>query len=364
MINMRIAILHDYFDKMGGGERLIVNLAKAINADIYTGFCDYQKTHKELQKLNVTEIGTLLKRGGLRTIYLMEKFKKLKLDYDFFIFSGTVCISAAKNNHPNILYLHTPPRHMYDLKQWFYNNSNFFQRIGLKLLHYYLYPRDQFYMGQFDRLCPNSENVKKRVLKYYGKKLYDKCEVVYTGVESKKFYYKKSEDFYLSTSRLDPLKRVDLIINAFRHMPDKKLFITSTGPEESRLKQLARNCNNIEFLGSVSHEKILDLYARCRATVTAAVDEDLGLTPIEGQISGKPAIVVREGGLMESVIENKTGISFEPNEVSLIEAIKKAEKMKWNHGFIQKRAKRFDIAVFVDHIKKIVKEVDKQFKFS
>ncbi len=360
---MRVAILHDYFDKMGGGERLIVNLAKAINADIYTGFADYEKTHKELQDINVTEIGTLIKKSGLRTIYLMEKFKRLKLNYDFFIFSGTVCISAAKNNHPNIIYLHTPPRHMYDLKEWFYSNSGFFQRLGLKMLHRYLYPRNQFYMKQFDRICPNSENVKKRVMKYYGKRLYDRCEVVYTGVESKKFYYKKSEDFYLSTSRLDPLKRVDLMIDAFRQMPDKRLFITSTGPEESRLKNLAEGCKNIRFLGPVKHEKILELYARCRSTITAAQDEDLGLTPIEGQLAGKPAIAVREGGLTESVIENRTGVFFEPNTASLIAAVKRAEKIKWKHGFIRKKAMRFDINVFVNHVKKIVKDVNNQFKF-
>lgn len=350
---MKIAILHDYFQFRGGGERLITNLATAVKADVYTGFVNWGNAFDTLKKLNVIEIARKFP-AGLRTIYLMEKFRRLDLDYDFFIFSGTMCISAV-HNHPNLLYLHTPPRHMYDLQDWFYKNVGMPGRLGLKLFHWYLYPRDQKYMRQFDVICPNSENVRNRVKRFYGQDLYNRCKVVYTGIETKKFYHKKGE-FFLSTSRLDSLKRIDIMINAFRQLPSEKLCIISTGPEEHRLKKLAEGHDNIKFLGSVTEDQLLDLYARCKATISANIDEDLGLSAIECQAAGKPAIVVREGGFKETVIENRTGLFFKPNPQSLIAAIKRFNEINWNRNLIQKNAKKYDINVFVKKIKQVIKE--------
>lgn len=349
-----IAIVHDYFDKRGGGERLVLNLARALNADIYAGFIDYKKTFDtsgiKIVSLNVNKRLPQI----LRNLMIARKFSRYKFpEYDAFVFSGTWCITAVR--HPSILYLHTPARYLYDLKDYFLKNVNMIQRPIFRRFMNYWRSRDQFYMKQFDKICPNSENVRKRVLKFYGDELYKRCEVVYTGIETKKFYYKKSEDFYLSTARLDPLKRVDLVIEAFKNS-DKKLVITSTGPEERILKKLAEGHTNIEFLGQVSEEKLIDLYARCRATIVAAIDEDLGLSAIESQCAGKPVIAVKEGGLLETV-NKKIGIFFEPNPDSLRNTIEKFEKMKWNYRIIQKNVERFDIKVFVKRIEKIIKEV-------
>ncbi len=353
---MRIAVLHDYFALRGGGERLIINLARALDADVYTGFVDRKNTF-DMSGIKVTQIGKKISNPFLRAIYLMEKFSRLDLrgKYDFFVFSGTLCISAARNK-PNLIYLHTPPRHMYDLKEWFGKNTGFLGRIGLRMLHRYLYPRDQRYMRQFDVICPNSENVKERVKRFYGTGPYSKCRVVYTGIETKKFYSMKSSGFYLSASRLDKLKRIDIIIEAFKKMPQKKLLIAGSGPEERKLKQQALGAENIEFLGPVSDGRLMDLYARCSGVISANVDEDLGLSAIECQAAGKPAIVVREGGFRETVIGNKTGLFFEPNAGSLIKAVSKAEKIRWDRSFIEKNAKKYDIDGFVKKIREIIGE--------
>ncbi len=353
---MKIAILHDYFDKKGGGERLILNMARALNADVYTGFIDHKKTFStkglRIKSLCVKKWLPLI----LRNYSIARKFEKYKFPkYDIFIISGFWCISASKN-HPSILYCHTPPRFMYDLRKYFLNRTNLFSRPLLKMFIKYWKPKDQFYMKQFDKVCPNSENVRKRVLKYYGKELYDNCEVVYTGIETKKFYYKRAEDFYLSTARLDPLKRIDIIINAFKQMPDKKLFFTGAGPEKKRLQNMAKDCKNISFLGDVSDKKLIDLYARCKAVIAAAKDEDLGLSAIEAQASGKPVVVVKEGGFMETV-NTKTGIFFKPNVDLLKKAVKKLEKTRWDRKEIQKNAIRFDINIFIKRIWKIINDV-------
>ena len=351
---MKIAIFHDYFNKRGGGERLIINLAKITGADIYTGFIEYGRTFEDAKKVKITALGKKPLINGLKTIALMERFGKIKLEgYDFYIFSGTNCVSAAKNHHPNMLYLHTPPRYLYDLKEWYIKNSSLPGRLGLFLLRKYIQPKDQRCMRHFDAIYANSENVRSRVMKYYGSDVYKKTGVIYTGIETKKYVCRKSDGFYLSASRLDRLKRIDLIIKAFSSMPGRKLIIAGTGPEESRLKKLASRYRNIEFLGAVSDEKMLRFYSKCIATVSANIDEDLGLVPIEGQASGKPALAVREGGFAETIIEGKTGVFFNPDSESLVSAVKKLEKMKWNGKAIQKHAKKYDISVFANKIMKI-----------
>ncbi len=351
---MKIAIAHDYFDKLGGGERLVLNLAKALKADVYTGFIEHKKTFDtkgiRIISLNVRKnLPTLI-----RNIQISKKFEKYKFpEYDAYIFSGVWCISAAANNKPNILYLHTPPRYMYDLREHFEKQANYIQKIALRKFIAHWKPKDQYYMRQFDVICPNSENVKKRVGKFYGPGLYRKCRVVYTGIETNKFYYKKDEGYFLSTSRLDELKRIDMLIEVFKQMPEKKLVITGTGPEEKKLKKMADGFNNITFAGSVPEERLISLYARCKATIVAARDEDLGLSAIESQAAGKPVIAVREGGLLETV-NSKTGIFFEPDVESLKKAIIKCEKKKWNHAPIQKNAKKYDIKVFVRKMRRQV----------
>lgn len=350
---MRIAILHDYFDKKGGGERLVITLAKSLKADIYTGFIEKEKTF-DTNGLNITDLG-VNKNLPLfrRNLSIAKKFSKLRLNYDFYIFSGVYCITAS-HLKPNLLYLHTPLRAMYDLKNYFMKNSSLKGKIMLKLAEAYWKPKDQKYVKNFDLICPNSENVKNRVLRFYGTKLYNKCEVVYTGIETNRFYNKKSKRFYLSASRLDKLKRIDLLIEAFKEMPEKSLVITGSGPDEIRLKNLACNCKNIQFTGSVDDKEMKRLYANCFSTICANIDEDLGLTPIESNASGKPSICVREGGFKETIIENVNGLFFEPNVVSLKNTINKSEKIKWNPIKIRKISEKYDIKVFVKKIKQII----------
>ena len=355
---MKIAIFHDYFDKIGGGERLVINLAKELNADIYTGFVDNKNTFSfsgiKVVSLNVNKGLPAV----IRNLKISKRFKDYKFPkYDCYIFSGLWCISAAKNNHPNILYLHTPPRFIYDLKEYYLKNCNFVQKRLLGKLIKYWKPKDRDYINQFDIICPNSNNVKGRVLEYYGENIYKKCKTVYTGIETKKFYFKKYGDFYLSTSRLDSLKRIDLIIKTFNTIPNRKLLIVGVGPQEDMLKKMAAHNNNIKFLGKVSENKLLELYSLCKATIVASVDEDLGLSAIESQAAGKPVLVVKEGGFKETVIDGKTGYFFKPNKHSLKAAIYRLENKKWDYKKIQKHVKQFDINVFSNKIKKIIKEI-------
>ncbi|MFC2143094.1 glycosyltransferase [Candidatus Aenigmatarchaeota archaeon] len=357
---MKVAIFHDYFDKCGGGEKLVLNLARSLNAHVYTGFIDRKKTFDttgvKIINLHVSKKMTQLHRNKA----IEKTFSKLKVDgYDIYIFSGVWCISAAKNHKPNMIYLHTPPRFVYDLKEHFMKNLNFLQRKILRNFIKQWEPVFRENMNYFDIICTNSKNVKNRVLKYMGKDLYKKSRVVYTGFDTSKFYNKSDEGFYLSASRLDPLKRTDLIIAAFKKN-GKKLVIVGSGSDENRLRKLAKGYLNISFTGNVSENKLLNLYSRCKATIIAAVDEDLGLVPLESHASGKPCIAVKEGGFIETIKDSKNGIFFKPDVKSLLTAIKKCEKIKWSSKHIQRSAKKYDIDIFSNKMNIIAKNIIKK----
>ena len=64
-------------------------------------------------------------------------------------------------------------------------------------------------------------------------KIYNiKTKVIYPPFGNiKEFYWEEPEDYYLTVSRLESIKRIDLIIKAFINMPDKKLIIVGSGSQ-------------------------------------------------------------------------------------------------------------------------------------
>lgn len=346
---MRIAVLHDYLDKYGGGERVALTLAQAFGADIYTGFVDRENTFPEIRNCNVTEIAKPISNPAFRTIALMKAFAKLRLDYDAFIFSGTSSI-AAVHNRPNIWYCHTPARYLYDLKDWFDANSGLAGRIGLGLLRRYTKPKDQAYARQFDRIVANSQNVKQRIERHYG---IGPDAVIYPPTDVRAFRYRKSSGFYLSAARLDRLKRVDVIVRAFAEMPEKQLVVVSSGPELERIRALAHGHGNIEIRGWVSQHGYADLLSRCTATVYVPLHEDSGISPVEGMAAGKPCIAANEGGLKETIVHNKTGLLIDATVSGVQQAVQRMTEAKARamRTACTKRAKLFSKENFIQGMK-------------
>ena len=349
---MKTAVLHDFFDKRGGGERVAMELARIFKADLYTGFVDFKKTYS-MKGIRLRNFGVNARLPILaRNIIISKKFRSLEKKYDLYIFSGTWCTSAVTMLKPNILYMHTPPRFLYDLKEHFESGMNPLKRLIFSRFCEKQRMKDQYNIRQFDVIAVNSKNTLARVMKYYGKDVHEKCTIVNPPVDTRKFSNRKSEDFYLSTSRLDSLKRIDIVIQAFA-ASGKRLLVASDGPERKRLMKLAAGCNNITFLGKVSEEKLADLYSRCTATIAAARDEDFGLVAVESMASGKPCIAANEGGFLEILKNEVSGIFFHPDPESLNAAIEKSECIKWNAAKMIKESKKYDTKAFEKKMKSI-----------
>jgi glycosyltransferase involved in cell wall biosynthesis len=124
-------------------------------------------------------------------------------------------------------------------------------------------------------------------------------------------------DYVLSVSRLAPIKRVDLLIQALALVETPvRCLICGTGIDSERLQQLAvrlRVQDRCQFLGFVDNESLIALYARCLAAYYAPVDEDYGLATVEAMKAHKPVLTATDsGGTLEFVLEGETGYVFEP----------------------------------------------------
>jgi glycosyltransferase involved in cell wall biosynthesis len=307
---MKIAVCHDHFLKRGGGERVVMTMAQSLGADIYTGFIDTEHTYTELSELPVTALSQSPNLLKIARAFRNHDFSA----YDLVICSGTWAI-AASHHHPSVWYCHTPARWLYHLRD---SPGAIDAAIGdpvrralVKALvgpfSIYWRSKDQKYVRQFDKILCNSINVRDRVRASYGEEVYRRSSVVYPPIATERFSWIRQDDFYLSTARLDGLKRVDRIVEAFKRMPEKNLVVVSGGPDLEEIKNAAEGFPNIAIRGWVSESSLEELIGTCIATIYIPVDEDFGMSPVESMAAGKPCIGVREGGLKETILHGETG---------------------------------------------------------
>jgi glycosyltransferase involved in cell wall biosynthesis len=186
--------------------------------------------------------------------------------------------------------------------------------------------------------------------------------VIHPPVDVDKFTLNtEKESYYLTASRMVPYKRMDLIVDVFNDMPDRKLVVIGHGPELNKIKAKAQK--NIEIIGYQSKIKLNEYMHKARAFVFAA-EEDFGIIVVEAMACGTPVIAWNYGGTAESVVDGKTGILFNnQTKESIISAIGEFENASdtFNPELIREHAQKFSRKNFEDNISKFIN--DKANKF-
>jgi glycosyltransferase involved in cell wall biosynthesis len=133
-------------------------------------------------------------------------------------------------------------------------------------------------------------------------------------------------DYALFAGRLDPLKRCDLLVEAFRHVSSRaRLVLAGRGPQRENLERQVERfglSDRVVFAGFVPEEELLDLYAGAFAVLYAPVDEDYGYVTVEAFLSGKPVVTCADsGGTLEFVEHGESGFVVESKPEALAEVI-------------------------------------------
>jgi len=360
---LKVAIFLDYIGAIGGGERVALMLARALDADIITT----DISPEAIKSLGYTDIrirslGKTIKLPPFKQISASFLFAKCNFsnEYDFFIFSGNWSHYAAKNHHPNLWYCYTPVRAFYDLKESMISRqTNAIMRVLASLwigVHTWF---DQRSVQNLDRVIAISATVQRRIMEYHNRS----SEVIYPPMDISKFRCDEYGDFWLSVNRIYPEKRIDLQFEVFRELPDERLVVIggyAEGDHAAKYREkLIKNVpSNVEMLGAVTENELMDLYAKCKGLICTAQDEDFGLTPIEAMASGKSVVAVDEGGFKETIVHGKTGLLVGANKDELVRAVKEISKgpEKYKEACIG-RAQEFDTSLFLERFCRLIHAV-------
>lgn len=360
---MKVAILHDYLNQLGGAERVLEVLLEIFpEAEVYTILYDKKRVKGKFN--------SCIKKTSFLDILPVRKFHRFFIPlmpfaaksicsrekYDL-VFSSTAGYAKGFNvkGKFHISYCHTPLRYAWEMDYLsnlpFYSSIKFLLKPFLRFLKHW----DKKTSKNVHYFIANSKFIAEKIKNYYKRD----AEVIYPPVDEKLFYYEPkpqepSDEFYLMAGRLLHYKCFALGIGAFNKL-GKKLKIVGNGPEFKKLKNIAKN--NVEFIPDASDADLREFYNKARALIFPQI-EDFGLVAAEAQMCGLPVLAYGAGGALEIITDRKTGLFFhKQTEGAIMDAIEQFEKIDFDKRCISDLAKRFSKQRFKDKIKNAVARV-------
>ena len=338
--DVSVGIVADWLVTFAGSEKVIAEFIKLYpDADIYSvvDFLSDESRKKFYGKEATTSFIQRLpfaKKKYQQYLPLMPlAIEQLDVTGHDIVLSSSHAVAKGVLTGPDqlhISYVHSPIRYAWDFQHQYLREAGLNKGLKGKLARWFLHKIriwDYRTANGVDHFIANSQFIARRIKKVYGRD----ADVIYPPVDVERFTLQENkEDFYFTASRMVPYKRIDLIVEAFSQMPDKKLVVIGDGAEMAKIK--AKAGSNVEILGYQPDDVMQDYMRRTRAFVFAA-EEDFGITPVEAQASGTPVIAFGKGGVLETIRpygeEKATGIFFsEQTAESLIKAVHQFDAIK------------------------------------
>lgn len=351
---LRASIVHDWLPVYAGAERVLEQMLHVLpEAKVCTLIDFLEGTDRDFLEGRAVETSFIQRMPRARTHYryylpfapiAVEQFdlsdSEIVLSSSYVVAKGV--LTSAEQLH--VSYVHSPMRAAWDL--YFEHLREARMDRGLRsllaraLMHYIRF-YDAVTAKRVDAFLANSHTVARRIWKTYRRR----ARVVYPPVDTARFALTREKaDYYVTASRLVPYKRIDLLVEAFREMPHRKLIVLGDGPERARLEERAPA--NVEVRGHVPIATLRHLVAHARAFLFAA-QEDFGIAPVEAQACGTPVIAYGRGGATETVVDEVTGLFFrDQNTDALQDAIRRFEAREWQPERIREHAEQFSVERF------------------
>jgi glycosyltransferase involved in cell wall biosynthesis len=371
----RVAVVHDWFTVYTGSERVVEQILVLYpQADLFSLIDFVPPNQRGFLRGKAVYTSFIQKLPFARQKYrqylplmplAIEQFDLT--DYDIVLSSShAVAKGVLTGQHQlHLSYIHSPLRYAWDMQHSYLAEHGYRKAKGMlaRLILHYMRLWDLRTITSIDALAANSEYIKRKIKKLYGRT----AEVIFPPVDTSRFAFCEEKlDYYLVVSRLVQYKRVDLIVNAFAGMPDRKLVVIGDGPDFKKIERL--KTPNIQLLRYQPEAVTRKYMQEARAFVFTA-QEDFGIAPVEAQACGTPVLAYNVGGARETIrgeeSSEPTGIFFtEQSTEAVREAVERFERLQpgISPRACRENALRFDVQKFQTAYRDFVDRNWLQFK--
>ena len=374
---VRVAVVHHWFVTRGGGERVAECIASLFpQAEIFTlvagpagipdGLVSRQMHTSFLQRF---PLGRSLHRHMMPLYPMAVEGLDLR-GFDLVISSDSGPVKGVRVDAGavHICYCHSPMRYLYDGYESYRAQMGPVTRAVFTATAGRVRDWDHRAAERVTAFIANSEYVRGRIRRFYGRE----SAGIHPPIDLHRARMLPASELgrhYLCAGRLVGYKRTELMVEACARL-GRELRIAGTGPEEGKLKILAKKLGagaaagfDVTFLGELSTDALWEEYAACRALLFGA-DEDFGMVPLEAQACGRPVVAYGSGGSLETVRgagERRTGVYFaEQTAESVMEGIVEFEAAEAAGVFVpevvQAWAAGFATPVFLRRLGEFVRE--------
>ncbi|HLN19305.1 MAG TPA: glycosyltransferase [Patescibacteria group bacterium] len=366
---IKVALVHDFLTAYGGAERVLEVLTEMFpDAPIYTLLYDREKMRGKFENKIISasflqKFPEILRKRYKFLLPLMpiapETFDLR--DYDLVI-SSTGAWSkgiVTRLNTIHISYFHSPMRFAWDANGEYLSQQKkgFITNFIVRRILNYIRIWDKVAADRPDYIISNSKYTAVRVKKYYGRD----SEVIYPPATINEgstsiMEVASPKKYFLIVSRLSPYKKIDAVVEAFNKL-ELPLVIVGEGEQKKYIERIAEK--NIQILGWKNDQDTEKIFKNARAFIFPCID-DFGIAPVEAMSCGVPVIAIREGGVLETVIEGKTGEFFDAATPEVIaDGVRRfmENEKGYDKNYIIKRAQEFRKERFIDEIKKYIENI-------
>lgn len=346
----RVAVIHDWLTGMRGGEAVLEAILDVLpEAELFTLFHYPGSVSATIEgrRIHTSALQKLATRAGDYR-RLLPLFPRAARQWDLSgfdtIVSSSHCVAKGINalGKPHLCYSHTPMRYIWDSFDDYFPRTRPLQRTAMLALRPWLRRWDVATAAEVTKFVANSSFVRDRIRRYYDRD----AEVIHPFVAPeflKAPLIEERGDYHLIVSALVPYKRIDLAVDA-AVAAGKRLVVIGGGPLLESFRE--RQSPNVSFRGHVPRAELIDSLTRARSLILPGI-EDFGITPLEAMAAGTPVVAFGAGGVLDSVVQNVTGIFFrEPLVESLAQALREVEGRTWDRQAIRVHAAQFSRSRF------------------
>lgn len=352
----RIVIVHDYLTQRGGAERVALDLLRTFPGSRLVTSCWYPSatypefSQYEIETLWIDKIAPLRRDPRRAFPFLARAFAQHHIaDADVVLCSSSGWAHRVSTTAPKIVYCHNPARWLYQPNEYFptmprWARGSFVARTeGLRR-------SDARAARDASSYLVNSAAVADRVRVTYGIDPVvvpparglspDGPQTPIPGLEP---------GYLLTVSRRRAYKHTDAICEAVASMPGERLVVVGGGSTDAWPV-------GITGVSDLDDSEMRWLYSNA-AGLVAVAHEDFGLTPVEAQSFGIPAVVLRNGGYLDSTVENLTGVFVDDSSpAQIVAGIRAMRAHTWDGDTLRRSGERYAPATFASRMHGIVDE--------